>query len=429
MRSIILILASGLLASGAVVYSEAGLVERSLLARADAVIDSSNATAAAVSSTDATTESTTNSSSLPITTKDSADKIWSHKIDVHSHFLPPDYQQALKDAGITSPDGFPVIPQWNQSAHLAYMKQAGVAHSAISISSPGCHLVEGNDAAAVTLCQSVNNQARAFAQQYPKKISYFCSLPLPAVSASVAEIKRCLTLDPPPVGFNVLTNVHGKYFSSDPTYDPVYSALNAAKAVIHVHPSTPHCIVNGHQVDATPLSYSFKANPPMEFVLDTGRFAVDMIYHTLPKYPNIDIILSHSGGVLSALLDRVTSLFPLIAIIEGSTPLGDRASFLKTLNAQVWFDMAGTPFTTTTHGDVTRMLDFTTLSRFCYGGDWPFTPIATVVAQAASVTAGVTALTSKVSDWLGVSRQNAIGLFTASKAAYGAQVSLYDDST
>ena len=44
-----------------------------------------------------------------------------HKIDVHAHFLPDFYRQALLDNGITDPDGMPGIPAWSVDSHLAYM--------------------------------------------------------------------------------------------------------------------------------------------------------------------------------------------------------------------------------------------------------------------------------------------------------------------
>ena len=43
------------------------------------------------------------------------------KIDVHAHFVPEVYRQALLDNGITNPDGMPGIPAWSVEAHLEYM--------------------------------------------------------------------------------------------------------------------------------------------------------------------------------------------------------------------------------------------------------------------------------------------------------------------
>jgi 6-methylsalicylate decarboxylase len=44
------------------------------------------------------------------------------RIDVHSHFLPPDYLAALRTAGIRGVDGYP-LPQWTVDSALAAMDQ------------------------------------------------------------------------------------------------------------------------------------------------------------------------------------------------------------------------------------------------------------------------------------------------------------------
>ena len=43
------------------------------------------------------------------------------KIDVHSHFVPTFYRDALLEHGITNPDGMPGIPDWSPESHLDFM--------------------------------------------------------------------------------------------------------------------------------------------------------------------------------------------------------------------------------------------------------------------------------------------------------------------
>ena len=43
------------------------------------------------------------------------------KVDVHAHFIPEVYRQALLDEGITYPEGMPGIPEWSPESHLTYM--------------------------------------------------------------------------------------------------------------------------------------------------------------------------------------------------------------------------------------------------------------------------------------------------------------------
>ena len=48
------------------------------------------------------------------------------KIDVHAHYLPADYREALIANGHTEPDGFPVLPEWSAEAHVAMMDRVGI---------------------------------------------------------------------------------------------------------------------------------------------------------------------------------------------------------------------------------------------------------------------------------------------------------------
>jgi hypothetical protein len=48
------------------------------------------------------------------------------RIDVHAHFLPPCYLEALKAAGLETLDGGFPIPQWSGEAALAMMDDAAL---------------------------------------------------------------------------------------------------------------------------------------------------------------------------------------------------------------------------------------------------------------------------------------------------------------
>jgi hypothetical protein len=61
------------------------------------------------------------------------------RIDVHAHFLPDFYRDALVEAGQTDPDGFPGIPKWSEEDALKMMDQLQIEAAVLSISSPGVH--------------------------------------------------------------------------------------------------------------------------------------------------------------------------------------------------------------------------------------------------------------------------------------------------
>ena len=114
------------------------------------------------------------------------------RIDVHSHFLPPDYQTALHENGHERPDGMPGVPPWSLESHLEMMSTANVTKAIISISSPGTHLVYGNDELTRNLTRHCNSYAANLKRTYPDKFGFWASLPLPDVDAALDEIDRAI---------------------------------------------------------------------------------------------------------------------------------------------------------------------------------------------------------------------------------------------
>ena len=104
-----------------------------------------------------------------------------NRIDVHSHFLPPDYLAVLRNAGIRDVDGYP-LPQWTVDSGLAAMDQNGIGAAVLSVSSPALGFVDGG--AARELARSANESARALITAHPDRFGAFALLPLPDTSAS-----------------------------------------------------------------------------------------------------------------------------------------------------------------------------------------------------------------------------------------------------
>src|ERR1700761_1881655 len=63
------------------------------------------------------------------------------RIDVHAHFLPEPYREALRKAGLTTLDGGLPIPEWSGEAALAMMDRRRIETAMISLSSPSTHFL------------------------------------------------------------------------------------------------------------------------------------------------------------------------------------------------------------------------------------------------------------------------------------------------
>lgn len=274
------------------------------------------------------------------------------KIDVHAHYLPDFYREALRENGHDQPDGFPYIPEWSAVDHLAFMDRLGIERSLLSVSSPGVRFGE------VDLARAVNEAGRRAVVDQPDRFGLLASLPLPDVDAAIAEIAYCydqLDVD----GFVLVTNVGGTYVS-DASFAPVFAELNRRRARVLLHPTSPACW------ECTSLG---RPRPMVEFLFDTTRTVIDLVLNgTLATNPDLELIVPHGGAVLPLLADRVSAFGALLA---------PEIDVLGTLS-RLHFDLAG-------HA-VPRALDvlltLTTADHLHYGSDWPFTPEPVVAAMA-----------------------------------------------
>ena len=79
-------------------------------------------------------------------------------------------------------------------------------------------------------------------------------------------------------------------------FAPVWEELNRRKAIVYTHPTGANCCVN--LVRGVPEA-------TVEYGADTTRTIANLIFSgTSAKYPNINWIFSHGGGVLSSVAER-----------------------------------------------------------------------------------------------------------------------------
>lgn len=285
-------------------------------------------------------------------------------VDVHAHFVTDAYVAAARAAGHLRPDGMPAWATWSVDEHLGLMAAAGIGTAVLSISSPGTHF--GDDAAARELTREVNVFGAALRTAHPGRFGHFASLPLPDVDGALAEAAYALdTLGSD--GVTVETNAGGRYLG-DPGNEPLWAELDRRAAVVFVHPTSPP----GH--DAVALG---RPRPLLEFVFDTTRAASDLAFTgVLTRHPNIRWILTHCGGALPVVADRMELFHGLFGEGAGAPTVRDQLRLL-------WYDMAGTPFPR----QVPALVELVGDTRLLYGSDYCWTPAPAALAQVASVDA------------------------------------------
>lgn len=275
------------------------------------------------------------------------------RIDVHFHYLPGFYRQALADAGHGHPDGMPAIPEWSASSALATMNRLGVQTALLSVSSPGIHFGDGS--AALALARRINDEGARLKRAYPGRFGFFAITPLPDVDGAIAEAVRALD-ELGADGVSVETNHNGVYLG-DERMEPFYQALHARKAAVFIHPTSPSC----------PCAESLAAGcprPMLEFRFETARSVSQMILSGVTRrFSDMRIIVPHAGAALPVLASRMEALVPLLG---GS---GDPPNFKEEM-AKLHYDLAGAPLPEL----LGALLQIVAPGRLLYGSDWPFTP-------------------------------------------------------
>ena len=276
------------------------------------------------------------------------------RIDVHAHFLPGFYREALIGAGITRPDGMPAIPEWSEAAAIACMDELEIATAMLSISSPGVYF--GDAEKANELTRRVNEEGARLVDAYPGRFGWFASTSLPDVEAAVHQVSYALdTLHADGIVFE--TNASSIYLG-DPCLNPLYEELNQRKAVLFLHPTSPACV----GCDSLSLDYP---HPMLEFMFDTTRTVANMILSGVTvRYPDIRIIVPHAGAALSVLTSRIDLLMPFFQQHSAAKSPSMRVELHK-----LYFDLAGAPLPEL----LPALRSIADDSHIVYGSDWPFT--------------------------------------------------------
>lgn len=289
----------------------------------------------------------------------------SGRIDVHQHFLPTFYLDALKQAGLSPPDGMPITPEWSETKALAMLNKLGIRTAFLSISSPGVHF--GSDDLARSLARRANEEAARITKAYPGRFGFFAVTPLPDVDGALEEIRYAFdALGADGVVFE--SNFNGTYLG-DSLLTPVYEELNKRRAVLFLHPTAPHCQCSaltsaGERPCDIALGYPM---PLIEFIFETTRTITQMILSgTLARYPNLRLIVPHAGAALPVVASRIELLMN-----AGSPVSKDAPQDIRGVLRGLHYDLAGAPVPEA----LSVLLQIADPKKLHYGSDWPFTPI------------------------------------------------------
>lgn len=233
-------------------------------------------------------------------------------IDIHAHFFPQQFLQAIAKAGpdcgaeikeipgkgmslkVADIQLPPLTPQFvHMDARLEAMAAAGVSVHALSLSLP---MVDwAKRPFAHQLSEIYNDAATEACIANPDKLLNFISLPMNEPDLAIRELTRMAGL-PSTRGVYLSTQISG-HDLSDEKFFTIYEAIEAAGLPIFLHP----CEVIGNERLKKFYLQNLLGNP-----FETAIAAGHLIFGgVLDRFPKITWVLPHAGGAFPYLIGRL----------------------------------------------------------------------------------------------------------------------------
>jgi len=237
-------------------------------------------------------------------------------IDVHNHYYPPAFIDALRTGNSElkvrdDAEGNPVlyspgdaniaVPGHRDIAYRETVLAAeGLDHQLISLTCPGT-LLETPDRSA-NLAALVNDAFAEVMATRGNRFTALATLPLNDPKASLAEFDRVRAM-----GFKgcmLMGNVNGVPLA-DRRFWPLWDRASDTGAVMYIHPTFPLGVEAMQEYWLMPL---------VGFLFDTTLAAAHLVFAGIPeRFPGIKWVLGHLGGTIPYLAERLDRGFHAFA--------------------------------------------------------------------------------------------------------------------
>lgn len=215
-------------------------------------------------------------------------------------------------------------PFMDLDVRLARMDAAGID---LQVLSPNpltwFHHIEA--AAAIDFCRAHNDALAAIVATAPGRVLGLAQLPAQDPHAAAAEARRATALDGI-VGVAMGTDV-GRPLS-DPALDPIWAAVEALDVPLFLHPAPP--AIAG-EADPRLMVHDFELYGG--FANEESLAVVSLVFGgVLDRFPRLDVCVSHGGGAMPMLADRMRH-----AMATRPSGSGDATDVDRGLG-RLWFD-------------------------------------------------------------------------------------------
>jgi len=233
-------------------------------------------------------------------------------VDVHAHWYPDPFLRELSRRGprhgldwkevegkgpqfryghvSTGPAGPRFV---DLDTRLQAMAEQHVAVHALSLSQPMLYWAGRADGHALSV---VYNDCLVDAhERHPGRFVGLATLPMQAPDLALREVERAASL-PGVRGFYLATRILERELS-DPSFFPVYEAIEALGLPIFLHPVF---VIDAERLEAHYLT-NLLGNP-----FESAIAAAHLIFGgVMDRFPRLDIVLPHAGGAFPWLVGRL----------------------------------------------------------------------------------------------------------------------------
>ena len=308
------------------------------------------------------------------------------RIDVHHHHVPPALA-AL--AGLPRGFGGDRFP-WTPEKTLEQMEKFDIAVAILSMTQMGNILYDNTEKGRAAV-RTGNDYGAKVRSDHPKRFGHFTAVPLPDIDGVMKEIEYGLdTLKGDGIG--IYTNDNQGRWPGDPYFDPMWQELNRRGAIVYMHPLAPPCCTNLNDS----VSYAMS-----EFDFDITRGCTSILANgVLHKYPNVKVIIPHSGGTMPMIAGRIKDRYPHDPKHDEYIPGGVIAELQK-----FYIDIAhaSLPY------PMAALMKFALPDHIMFGTDYPFESVESTVNELPNL--GLSAGIMRT-----IERENAERLFPRLKA-------------
>ena len=264
-------------------------------------------------------------------------------IDAHSQYMPPE---------VAANTSF-FKEHWSDAdKQLGLMDEYHVDQAVLLYPTSDAHLNMGGWQG---VCKIYNQKIAELVKRHHGRFIGAGILPVDAPAAITDELKRIIDLDLKII--SLASSYEGKYLD-DPLFDEVFEFAGNHKIPVHVHPQIMNPI--GSERVRDPL-----LSPVLEYVFDVSMCIGKMMMSGIfTKYPHVNFIFAHFGGVLPFVKERFDSTYNMLR----------RRNFVKDLGKtpgeyfnHLYFDMSGTRSV----GSLQTALEMTDVNHILWGSDFP----------------------------------------------------------